>query len=199
MALESRERIGWLDVGTRRLEDNDDLDALVSFVGSLAEPFNRQPAADVLRGAWLGHALHPLLTDFPLGCWMSAIALDLLGGDEEASQRLVGLGLLAVPLTAAAGLSEWKTIDRLRDRRVAAVHATGNVLATLAFARSWMRRRRGDQRSGQAWSLLGGVMAVFTGYLGGHLSFARLVGQGHRGLPALSPSGIRVRLIRARR
>jgi hypothetical protein len=34
----------------------------------------------LLAGTWLGHSLHPLLTDFPLGCWSSASLLDLLGG-----------------------------------------------------------------------------------------------------------------------
>lgn len=199
MAVETGQRVGWLDETTRWLETNPDLDGLASAVGTVSEPFNRQPAADMLRGTWLGHALHPLMTDLPLGCWMSAIALDLLGGNEKASQRLVGLGLLAVPLTAAAGLSEWDTIKRPEERRVTAVHAVGNTLAALAFTRSWMKRRKGQHASGKAWSLLGGIMALGTGYLGGHLSFARLVGQGHRGLPNLSPSGIRVRLVQARR
>jgi hypothetical protein len=27
---------------------------------------------DALAGRWLGHALHPLLTDFPLGMWIGA-------------------------------------------------------------------------------------------------------------------------------
>src|SRR5947208_13414497 len=33
-----------------------------------------------LQGEWLGHPLHPALTDFPLGCWMCASLLDLVGG-----------------------------------------------------------------------------------------------------------------------
>jgi hypothetical protein len=28
---------------------------------------------DVLSGAWLGHALHPLLTDIPIGVWTSSV------------------------------------------------------------------------------------------------------------------------------
>ena len=38
------------------------------------------PVKDALSGIWLGHALHPLLTDLPIGTWTSAVLLDWLGG-----------------------------------------------------------------------------------------------------------------------
>lgn len=92
----------------------------------------------MLRGDWLGDALHPLLTDFPVGCWLSAGLLDLVGGrgSRKASQRLIGFGLLMVPPTAAAGLSDWSRDQRPRVRRVGAVHAVGNVVASLLYLRS---------------------------------------------------------------
>ena len=51
----------------------------------------------MLRGEWLGHALHPTLTDVTLGTWTSATLLDLFGGRDSsaAAQRLIGTGLLA--------------------------------------------------------------------------------------------------------
>src|ERR1700754_4406211 len=66
----------------------------------------RGPVKDTLAGTPLGHALHPLLTDVPIGTWTSAVLLDLLGGGEAraASRRLVGLGVLASLPTAASGL-----------------------------------------------------------------------------------------------
>ena len=39
------------------------------------------PVKDALSGVWLGHALHPLLTDLPIGTWTSAVLLDWLGGE----------------------------------------------------------------------------------------------------------------------
>ena len=44
---------------------------------------------DALSGTWLGHALHPLLTDVVIGSFLNATLLDLLGGDEtgRASER----------------------------------------------------------------------------------------------------------------
>ena len=72
----------------------------------------------VAGGEWLGHALHPLLTDLPLGCWLSAGLLDLLGGrrGRPAAQRLVALGLLFVPVTAASGLVDWTSASDVRVR-----------------------------------------------------------------------------------
>src|SRR5215218_11489198 len=53
------------------------------------------PVKDALSGSWLGHALHPLLTDLPIGTWTSAVLLDWLGGarSEQAADRLIGLGI----------------------------------------------------------------------------------------------------------
>src|SRR5438132_11207169 len=33
---------------------------------------------DFLHGRWLGHALHPDLSDLPLGLWTASVFLDLL-------------------------------------------------------------------------------------------------------------------------
>src|SRR5215211_1463237 len=85
---------------------------------------------DLLSGTWLGHPLHPPLTDAVIGAWTSALLLDLFGGKgaRAASDRLVGIGVLAAVPTAAAGLSDWA---ELRDgsRRVGSVHAIGNTSA----------------------------------------------------------------------
>ena len=39
---------------------------------------------DALSGSWLGHALHPLLTDLVIGSILSATVLDVVGGRESA-------------------------------------------------------------------------------------------------------------------
>jgi uncharacterized membrane protein len=185
----SGERIPWVDDMTQGLEEASVLDRLSPVVEAVARPFNQRPLADVLRGTWLGHALHPLMTDLPLGCWTSALVLDLLPGrHRRASRTLIGLGLLAVPPTAAAGLSEWDTLNRPEERRVTVVHAIGNTIVAGLFLKSWLDRGRGRQAAGVGWGMLGGALALVTGYLGGHLSFARLVGTGHRGRPSQRPT-----------
>jgi hypothetical protein len=81
-------------------------------------------------------------------------------------------------------------VDDQRVRRVGAVHALGNVMVAGLYLGSWRRRRRGRHASGVALAMLGGGLAWGTGYLGGHMSFARGTGVGERGLsPALDDAG----------
>src|SRR3954466_10513177 len=37
---------------------------------------------DAISGTWLGHALHPMLTDVVIGSFVSATLLDLVGGPD---------------------------------------------------------------------------------------------------------------------
>jgi uncharacterized membrane protein len=181
----------WLQQQIAGLEGNPSLDGLADRLAPVAARAAEGNRGEVLRGRWLGHALHPLLTDFPLGCWLSANVLDLVGGrkSHRAAQRLVGLGLLAVPPTVASGLADWSTIEEEGPRRVGVVHAVGNLVVGLLYFLSWRSRRRNRHIRGAGWGLAGGVVALGTGYLGGHLSFARGVGVGQRGLEEAPDSG----------
>lgn len=142
-------------------------------------------AYSMLRGEPLGHALHPLLTDFPLGSWMSASFLDLFGGHDarRPAQRLVGFGLLAALPTAAAGLAEWQATAG-GARRVGVVHAAGNTTATALYGMSWLARRSGRHQLGVRLGVGGGVVATVGGYLGGHLSLVRKIGSADAGYGA---------------
>jgi uncharacterized membrane protein len=137
---------------------------------------------DVLRGGWLGHALHPLLTDVPIGAWLSSLVLDLAGGSsaESAADLLLGVGLAAVPPTALAGWSDWSESPTREQRRVGVVHAAANIAAAGIFAVSLIRRREGRRGSAKRLSLTGACALGVGGYLGGHLSYARGVGVGER-------------------
>lgn len=132
------------------------------------------PAKDALSGTWLGHPLHPLLTDLPIGCWTSAMALDLFGGrrGRPGAQFLVAAGILAVVPTAATGLSDWS--DTLgEDRRLGFVHAVTNTVAVGLYALSWRARHRGEHAKGVVLGLVGGTVATASAYLGGHLAWRR--------------------------
>src|ERR671933_1232636 len=104
---------------------------------------------DLLSGTWLGHPLHPPLTDVVVGAWTSALLLDLFGGTgaKAAADRLVGAGVLAAVPTAAAGLSDWAEL-RGGSRRVGSVHAIGNTTALVLHALSLAARRRGSRARG---------------------------------------------------
>src|SRR4051794_2048202 len=154
---------------TERLESASALDSVVNAVRPLADALVADPARrDALRGTWLGHALHPVLTDLPIGFWTSALALDLAGGPmaRPAATRLVGLGLLTVGPTAVTGWAEWAATGQ-REQRVGVVHATANVVAVLLFASSWRARRRGDFARGKASGMLAASVLGLGGYLRG--------------------------------
>src|SRR5699024_1755313 len=77
----------------------------------------------VLLGHDLGHALHAPLTDVPVGSWLSAAVLDMVGGAgaQPAARRLLGVGLLAALPTAVSGWAEWVSTEGA-PRRVGLVH-----------------------------------------------------------------------------
>lgn len=165
----------------RRIERADDLDAAAGPVASWVKKWTRTTAAkNALSGTWLGHPLHPLLTDVPIGAWVMASALDLFGGRKGArsARRLVGLGVLAAVPTAAAGLSDWSDTYG-PDQRVGLVHGAGVVGATALQAMSCMARRRGHRLSGMALSALGLGVVTGSAYLGGHLSYNKGIGVSH--------------------
>jgi nitrite reductase/ring-hydroxylating ferredoxin subunit/uncharacterized membrane protein len=140
----------------------------------------RGPVKDALSGTPLGHVLHPLLTDLPIGTWTSATLLDLVGGRaaRPASARLIATGLLAAVPTAASGLSDWADTTPASDsvRRVGAVHAIANVAALGLYAASLAARRSDRHGRGVVLGLAGAGALSVGGHLGGHLSYAKGVG-----------------------
>lgn len=130
-----------------------------------------------LQGAWLGHALHPLLIEVPMGTWMSASALDLLGGEDARSSAtlLTGIGVASAVPAAVTGWAEYASAGR-PERRVGVVHAGANAMGMTLQAASLAARLTGRHRLGAALGL--GAMGVTgaAGYLGGHLAAARKVG-----------------------
>jgi nitrite reductase/ring-hydroxylating ferredoxin subunit/uncharacterized membrane protein len=132
---------------------------------------------DLLSGTWLGHALHPILSDLPIGAWSCSLALDLLGGrtTRPAADRLIGLGILAAIPAGVTGAADWGDTQP-RERRVGLVHAGSNLLALGLYSASFVARRRGHRPRGVALGMLG-IGALGAGsYLGGHLVFARGLG-----------------------
>ncbi|WP_181309929.1 DUF2231 domain-containing protein [Nocardioides campestrisoli] len=165
---------------TRTLEESTALDRPVRAIRPLASGLATGKRGRLLRGEWLGHALHPLLTDAVIGTWTSATLLDLIGGrdDQDAARRLVGIGLLAGVPTALTGWAEWTAADD-RNQRVGLVHALSNGIAGSAYGASYLARRRGQHATGVKLALLGFSVAGLGGYLGGHLASARKVGTRH--------------------
>jgi nitrite reductase/ring-hydroxylating ferredoxin subunit/uncharacterized membrane protein len=163
----------------RALAGLDALDPLGHALGKAARTiFKPRRLKEALSGSWLGHPLHPVLTDLTIGTFASAVLLDWLGGRQSrpASQRLIGLGLLSAAPVVASGYSDWGDSELGSDaaRRIGLVHAAGNATASTLFAASWLARRRGND--GRPLALAAAAALTAGGYLGGHLSFAEGIG-----------------------
>lgn len=148
---------------------------IVKVVKRMAPP--KSLAKDLLSGTWLGHPLHPMLTDIPIGSFTSANVLDLIGGPagESAADRLVDLGLLASVATAAAGAADWSDTYG-EEQRIGVVHAASNVVGVALYAMSAVARRRGARGRATMLGLAGTTAMTIGGYLGGHLAWVRGVG-----------------------
>lgn len=163
---------------TQRLERSESLDGLRSVYTTLAAKVDGWSGSEVLRSGLIGHALHPLLTDLPLGFWTAATALDLRGRptDRAAARWLVGAGLAASAPTALTGLAELARVDRPADQRVGALHGALNAVASTLYITSFVARSRRRHGLGVATALAGAAVTGASGYLGGHLTTARKVG-----------------------
>jgi uncharacterized membrane protein len=161
-----------------RLEAASGLDRPVDALEPAAHALVRDPRLrGLLQGDVLGHALHPVMTDVPIGAWLSAAVLDLTGvpGSAPAARRLIGVGLLTAAPTAVTGLAEWAAAGRAA-KRVGVVHAALNTVALTLYTVSWLARRGGGEGAGRVSGLLGLSAVMASGFLGGHLAIARKVG-----------------------
>jgi hypothetical protein len=176
---------------TRRLEEASALDRVAHLMApKIRSTFGTGSRGAALRGEWLGHALHPLLTDVVIGSWTSATVLDVVGGraSRTASQRLIATGLLAAGPTAWTGWAEW-SVTGTREQRVGLVHAVTNGVAIGAYAASWNARRKGRHYQGVGLALAGAAVSGVGAYLGGHLAIARKVGSRHPAFDG-APTGL---------
>jgi nitrite reductase/ring-hydroxylating ferredoxin subunit/uncharacterized membrane protein len=145
--------------------------------GSVRKLLAPRALKEALSGTWLGHAVHPLLTDVVIGSFLSATALDLIGGAEgrAASEKLIAIGIAAYAPTALTGVNDWADSEATDEpvRRGGLVHAATNAGALGLYAASWRARRRGSMAAGVGLGALGATMLGLGAYLGGHLSYAR--------------------------
>ncbi len=158
-----------------RIERANALDAvtkpLVALAGKAVRP---RLVRNLASGTPLGHPLHPMLTDVPIGAWGASALLDAVGGraSEPAADLLVLAGIAAALPTAASGLNDWSDTYG-PDTRIGLVHAGANSCALLLYVASALARRRGHRVAGKALGLLGLGAVTAGGYLGGHLSFTK--------------------------
>ena len=165
----------------KRLGDIEALDQVVGPVSAtVKKTIGHGALKDFLSGAGLGHPLHPVLTDLPIGAFTGSAVLDLLGRGryDSASEALLATGVLSALPTAASGVADWSDTFG-GDQRVGVVHAVGNLTAVSLFTASLAARRSGLRGLGQGLGFAGLAVLAGSAYLGGYLSFARGVGVNH--------------------
>jgi nitrite reductase/ring-hydroxylating ferredoxin subunit/uncharacterized membrane protein len=136
------------------------------------------PRTDALHGVPFGQPAHPALVRLPLGCWTSAVLLDLFRGTDRAARMLIGAGVTATVPAAATGLADWSALHR-DQQRVGLVHAVCQASAATLFLGSLAARVRGRPGYGRALSGGGLFMATAGSYLGGHLALRLGAGASH--------------------
>ena len=134
--------------------------------------FRPRAIRDFLHGTWLGHPLHPLLTDVPIGALTVALVLDLVGAAPGADiATLVGVaGLIAAAL---AGFADYAHTDD-RSHRYGAIHATAMTLSLILYLVSLAVRYGpigGTATLATVLAALGYALLAFGAYVGGDLVF----------------------------
>lgn len=177
-----------------------DVDALTAFVDNapldpIAEPLSKavrgiyqsagtagQHAKNAMHGVWLGHPLHPVFTDIPIGAWTTALALDATAngdvGRRRAATFAMGVGLLGALGAAATGLTDWSETDG-RARREGLIHGLLNIGATALMAAAYLRRRGNRRGRGRACAWTGYAIALGSAYFGGDLVYGQRIGVTH--------------------
>ena len=173
-----------------RLTDQPALDAV-------AEPLSRairgayeaagpagQRAKNAVHGVWLGHPLHPVFTDLPIGAWTTGLVLDAVAAAnhdqamERAADVAIAVGLAGAAAAAVTGLTDWSETSG-RSRRTGLVHGLLNVAATTLYAAAYVLRKNGSRSSGQSCAVAGYSIALGAAWFGGDLVYGQRIGVTH--------------------
>jgi nitrite reductase/ring-hydroxylating ferredoxin subunit len=137
-----------------------------------------QAVKDALHGTWLGHSLHPVLVQVPVGSWLSAGLLDAVPRLRPAATVLIGTGVAAAVPASLAGAADWSE-QEVGIRRLGALHAVANSAALSLYVGSLVARGRGHGALGRVLSYAGLSIATGSAAVGGHMSYAQSSGASH--------------------
>ncbi|SOD94441.1 Rieske (2Fe-2S) protein [Blastococcus haudaquaticus] len=164
------------------LERVADVDAMDKVIEPARKAVNAalrpQAFKDLLHGTWLGHALHPVLVQVPVGSWVSAGLLDAIPPLRPAATVLIGTGVAAAVPAALTGAADWSEQDT-GVRRLGALHAVANTAALGLYVGSLVARGKGHGTLGRVLSYAGLGLATGSAAVGGHMSYAQSSGASH--------------------
>lgn len=153
---------------------------------------NRKPPRrfkSLLNGTWLGHPLHPAITDVPIGAWLLALIFDIVwlispsmnGWAARGAEGLVLIGILAAVGAALTGLADWSD-SYGAERTVGLYHAGLNSLALVLYIISFVVRLSvptGESVGAAIIGFLGVASVLVAAYLGGDMVFGKGTGVNH--------------------
>jgi len=151
-----------------------------------------QKIKNFLHGTWLGHPLHPIITDVPVGSWSAAVVLDgieLFGKKKYApgADAAIAIGLVGALGSAVSGMTDWTGTTK-KKRSIGLMHGIMNISATALYATSYyIRRSKGSRKTAIGLAMLGYGITSAAAYLGGHLVYAEQVGVDHTAISAEYP------------
>ncbi|MEW5991262.1 MAG: Rieske (2Fe-2S) protein [Chloroflexota bacterium] len=129
---------------------------------------------DFLNGRWLGHPIHSVLTDAPIGILFLVIVLDVLDLRMAADVALI-VGILSMIAAAVAGAADYADTDGTARER-ATVHSTLMVVALLVYVASLAIRGgagEGADRAVAVWTSVVAFLILAGGaYVGGEIVYA---------------------------
>lgn len=163
---------------TKGIEEN--LQKLVHKAFDSAGP-RGQRLKNFLNGTWLGHPLHAVLTDVPVGAWTAALifdGLEMMSGRDEfaiASDTAVAIGIAGAVGAALTGVADWQDADA-PARRLGIIHGILNLSGTVLFAASLISRRRKSRSTGRVLGALGYGVMTTAARLGGKMVYEHRVG-----------------------
>jgi nitrite reductase/ring-hydroxylating ferredoxin subunit/uncharacterized membrane protein len=172
----------------RRMAENPAIDRVaeplsqaVRGVYEAAGPVGQQ-AKNALHGTWLGHPLHPVFTDLPIGAWTTALALDAASNGDAGMRRAatfaMGVGLAGALGAAVTGLTDWSETNG-QSRRSGLIHGLLNITATALFATAFALRKNDSHEGGRTCAWTGYAVALGAAYLGGDLVYGQRIGVTH--------------------
>jgi nitrite reductase/ring-hydroxylating ferredoxin subunit/uncharacterized membrane protein len=137
------------------------------------------------HGTWLGHPLHPVLTDMPLGAWTMAVIFDIIyifnrsAVWSSAANVTVFIGILAALATAVTGYTDWNETYG-RERRVGIAHGLINTVVLVIYVISILIRVTGGSHGlAIVLAFIGYGLLISAAYLGGELVFSIGTGVNH--------------------
>lgn len=171
----------WADTIVRFIEEQEVFGAVAQRLqprvsGLFKTGQSGQRLKNYLNGTWLGHPLHPVLTDVPIGAWTIALLFDCMSMDA-AADTAIALGISAALASAITGIVDWSDTYG-RAQRIGVAHAVLNITGTVLYTASLISRKK-RRGFGKLLSFMGYGVLNGGAFLGGELVYGQQIGVNH--------------------